>query len=192
MAKTWTVTEAYNAIKTNDKEGISDFGKRFPLATTALAKSGVNDGMDMLMGGMPERVTMRILEMQLKDGVTVSDDDDDDATEEVAEEKPVKAEKKEKVAKAEKAEKTEKKAEKPKKAAKKAEPVEEDDEEDEAPADDTPDYKSMGAVDLFKLCKKRGIKVEPKQKASVYIKALEAADNDSDDEDADEGDDWDI
>lgn len=181
MAKTWTVTEAYNAIKTNDKEGIADFGKRFPLATTALAKSGVNDGMDMLMSGMPERVTMRILEMQLKDGVTVSDDDD--AAEEVVEEKPVKAEK---------AEKTEKKAEKPKKAAKKAEPVEEDDEEDEAPADETPDYKSMGAVDLFKLCKKRGIKVEPKQKASVYIKALEAADNGSDDEDADEGDDWDI
>lgn len=192
MAKTWTVTEAYNAIKTNDKEGIADFGKRFPLATTALAKSGVNDGMDMLMSGMPERVTMRILEMQLKDGVAdVSDDDD--AAEEVAEEKPVKAEKKEKAAKAEKAEKTEKKAEKPKKAAKKAEPVEEDDDEEaEAPADETPDYKSMGAVDLFKLCKKRGIKVEPKQKASVYIKALEAADNGSDDEDADEGDDWDI
>ena len=188
MAKTWTVNEAYNAIKNNDAEGIADFGKRFPLATTALAKAGVNAGLDVLMGAMPDRVTMRILEMQLKDGVTVSDDDE---AEEVAEEKPVKAEKKstKKAEKPAKAEKAEKKAA-PKKATKKAEPVEEVEDEDEA-EDDGVDYKSMSPVELFKLCKKRGIKVEPKQKSSVYIKALEAADNGSDDAD-DEDSDWDI
>ena len=189
MAKTWTVNEAYNAIKTNDVNGIADFGKRFPLATTALARAGVNEGLDVLMSAMPDRVTMRILEMQLKEGVTEVEDD----TEEVAEEKPVKAEKKEK--KAAKAEKTEKKAE-PKKAEKKApkkveKPVEEEVEDDDV-EDDTPDYSSMSAPELFKLCKKRGIKVEPKQKSSVYIKALEAADNGDDDADEDESDDWDI
>ena len=181
MAKTWTVNEAYNAIKANDKEGIADFGKRFPLATTALAKAGENAGLDVLLGAMPDRVTMRILEMQLKEGVTVSEDDD----EEVAEEKPVKAEKSEKKAKADKAEK--KAAPKKEKATKKAEPVEEDT-EDEDEAEETVDYKSMGAVDLFKLCKKRGIKVEPKQKSSVYIKALEDADKAAN-ADTDE-DDW--
>lgn len=180
MAKTWTVNEAYNAIKANDREGIADFGKRFPLATTALAKAGENAGLDVLLGAMPDRVTMRILEMQLKEGVTVSEDDD----EEVAEEKPVKAEKSEKKAKADKAEK---KAA-PKKTTKKAEPVEEDT-EDEDEAEETVDYKSMGAVDLFKLCKKRGIKVEPKQKSSVYIKALEEADKAADEDDGDT-DDW--
>lgn len=189
MAKTWTVNEAYNAIKNNDKEGIADFGKRFPLATTALARAGKNPGLDVLFGAMPDRVTMRILEMQLKEGVSDVADDDEDEAEEVAEEKPAKTEKKEKPAKTEK--KTEEKAEeKPekKKAAKKVEkPVEEDEEEDE---DEAVNYKSMSAPELFKLCKKRGIKVEPKQKSSVYIKALEAADNGSDD--ADDDSDWDI
>lgn len=190
MAKTWTVNEAYNAIKANDVNGIADFGKRFPLATTALARAGVNEGLDVLMSAMPDRVTMRILEMQLKEGVTEVADD----TEEVAEEKPVKAEKKEKkAAKAEKTEKPAKAAKAEKKAPKKVEkPVEEEVEEDDDVEDDTPDYSSMSAPELFKLCKKRGIKVEPKQKSSVYIKALEAADNGGDDEDADDGDDWDI
>ena len=185
MAKTWTVNEAYNAIKTNDSEGIADFGKRFPLATTALAKAGQNAGLDVLFGAMPDRVTMRILEMQLKDGVTVSEDDEE-VTEEVVEEKPAKTEKK---AKADKAAKTEKKAApKKEKAAKKVEEPEEDEEEETA-EEETVDYKSMGAVDLFKLCKKRGIKVEPKQKSNVYIKALEDADKAAN-ADTDEDDDW--
>lgn len=197
MAKTWTVNEAYNAIKANDSEGIADFGKRFPLATTALAKAGVNAGLDVLMGAMPDRVTMRILEMQLKEGVNISEDADEaDEVEEVEEEKPVKTEKKAKADK--KADKTEKKSEeKPKrgKAAKKAEPVEEvEEDEEEVEEDDTPDYKSMSAVELFKLCKKRGIKVEMKQKSSVYIKALQDADKAANeaDGDADDEDEWDI
>ena len=52
----------------------------------------------------------------------------------------------------------------------------------------------MTAMELFKECKKRGIKTEPKQKASVYIKLLEADDakqNASADEDDDWGDDED-
>lgn len=197
MAKTWTLNEAYDAIKKNDAEGIADFGKRFPLATTALARAGVNEGLDVLFGAMPDRVTMRILEMSLKDGVTESDDEnevEDEVVEEKTEkvEKAPKIEKKEKKAKAEKedkpekAEKTEKKA-KAEKAPKKAEPVEDEDAED-----DTPDYKSMDAVALYKLCKKRGIEVETRQKASVYIKALEAADKADTTENDGEDDDWDI
>ena len=71
---------------------------------------------------------------------------EEEAEEEVVEEKPTK---KEKAAK---------------KPAKKAEEIEE------------VDYSEMNAMELFKLCKKRGIKAEPKKKAAEYIKLLKAAD----------------
>lgn len=177
MAKTWTVKEAFEAIRKNDKAAIADFGKRFPLATVALTKAASEDG-EMLFGAMPERVTMRVLDAELKGDI---EETTEDGTE-VEETKPAKK------AKAEKAEKPAKAGRKGR-PAKKVEPVEEDDEdevEEDTEEENTEDYSKMGAVDLFKLCKKRGIKVEPKQKASVYIKALEAADADADD-DADEG-----
>ena len=154
MAKTWTVKEAFEAIRKNDKAAIADFGKRFPLATVALTKAASEDGT-MLFGAMPERVTMRVLDAELKGDIVDTSDDDED----VEETKP----------------------------AKKEEPVEEDEDDDEdIEEDDATDYSKMGAVELFKLCKKRGIKVQPKQKASVYIKALEAADADSDADDDEE------
>ena len=71
---------------------------------------------------------------------------EEEVEEEVVEEKPVK---KEKAAK---------------KPAKKVEETEE------------VDYSEMNAMGLFKLCKKRGIKAEPKKKAAEYIKLLKAAD----------------
>lgn len=180
MAKTWTVNEAYNAIKANDKAGIADFGKRFPLATAALARAGENSGLDILMGAMPDRVTMRILEMSLKDGVEVTEDGDAEEAMNAPVEKKV-AKKSEKPAPAKK-----EKAAKPKKSEK---PVEDDAEDDEA-EDDAQDYSKMSAVELFKLCKSRKIKVEPKQKSSVYIKALEAEDAKAKAVEGDSDDDW--
>lgn len=190
MAKTWTIREAYEALKAGDKDAIADFGKRFPLVTTALAQAGNNAGLDAFMNALPDRVTTRTVEMVLKEGVQPVDED---ADEEVAEEKPVKDNKKS--AKAEKP--TAKKGK-----AKKEEVVEDDDDEEEEIEDDDDevieeeeveeiDYSAMSVIELFKECKKRKLKVEPKQKASVYIKALKADDeaNASDDEDADE--DWD-
>ena len=181
MAKTWTVKEAFDAIKNNDVNGMADFGKRFPLATAALAKVVATSGenAEMLFGAMPERVTMRVLDAELKNGVTADGDDGEE------EEKPVKK------AKAEKAEKTEKKAPTKKgRPVKKVEPVEEEEDEEDAEEetseDESVDYSSMGAVELFKLCKKRGIKVEPKQKASVYVKALKAADAEAEEDDEEE------
>ena len=185
MAKTWTVAEAYNAIKAGDKDGIADFGKRFPLATTALAQAGTNTGLDMFLNALPDRVTMRVVEMSLKEGVQPVEDDDEV-------EAPAKAEKKEKATKTEKTP-----AKKGK--AKKEEVVEDDEDEDDSveeieeevvEADEAVDYSSMSVIELFKECKKRKIKVEPKQKASVYIKALEADDKaKAAESDADE--DWD-
>ena len=190
MAKTWTIREAYEAIKAGDKDAIADFGKRFPLVTTALAQAGSNAGLDAFMNALPDRVTTRTVEMVLKEGVQPVDEDAE--VEEVAEEKPVKGNKK--------SAKTEKPVAK-KGKAKKEEVIEDDDEDEEIEDDDDEvieeeeveeiDYSAMSVIELFKECKKRKLKVEPKQKASVYIKALKADDeaNASDDEDADE--DWD-
>lgn len=66
-----------------------------------------------------------------------------------------------------------------------------DDVDNEVVADD---YSSMKAMDLFKLCKERGIEAEPKHRTKYYIDLLKKADSeakpvsDVDDDD----DDWDI
>lgn len=58
-------------------------------------------------------------------------------------------------------------------------------------AEDDP-YAGKNAIQLYGLCKKRGLKVKPKQKAAVYLEALKKADaaesEDADDQDQD--DDW--
>lgn len=66
-----------------------------------------------------------------------------------------------------------------------------DGDDDEVAVDD---YSSMKAMDLFKLCKERGIEAEPKHRTKYYIDLLKKADSEakpaSDDDDDD--DDWDI
>lgn len=79
--------------------------------------------------------------------------------------------------------------------AKKAEPVEEaeDDWGDEEEEDSDP-YAGKNARELFDMCKERGIKAKPKQKADVYVKLLKKADEAeaADDEDEDDDDEWEI
>ena len=184
MAKTWTIREAYNAIKAGDKDAIADFGKRFPLVTTALAQAGNNAGLDAFMNALPDRVTTRTVEMVLKEGVQPVDEDAE--VEEVVEEKPAVKDNK----KSAKAEKPTAKKGKAKKEVVEEEEDDEEVEEIEEIEDDAIDYSSMNAVELFKECKKRKLKVEPKQKASVYIKALEADDKAKAAE-AEDDEDWD-
>lgn len=66
----------------------------------------------------------------------------------------------------------------------------EDDGDDDA--EDDP-YAGKNAIQLYSLCKKRGLKVKPKQKAAVYIEVLKKADaagaEDADDQDGDWGED---
>ena len=53
----------------------------------------------------------------------------------------------------------------------------------------------MNAMQLFKECKKRGIKAAPKKPAKFYVELLEADDakaDDVDDDSDDDDDDWDI
>lgn len=85
---------------------------------------------------------------------------------------------------------------KAKKTAKKAEPVEEAEDEDwgDEEEEDTDPYEGKSAMELFKMCQKRGIKTKPKQKADAYVKLLKKADEAEaeDEETEDEDDDWEI
>lgn len=94
-----------------------------------------------------------------------------------------------------------KKAPKKQESKKKHEPEPEEDDEDddidESEVDDSDededstDYEDMSVKDLFKLCKKRKIDVEPKKSQRYYIKKLEDADQAEDDwEDDEDEDDW--
>ena len=62
-------------------------------------------------------------------------------------------------------------------------------EDDEAEDDESTDYEDMSVKELFKLCKKRKIEVEPKKSQRYYIKKLEDADQAEDDWEGDEDDD---
>ena len=163
MAKNWTVAEATNEILNGNKEAIIDIGRRFPLATRAIAIAGENAKAILEAFSF---VTVRKVESVLKDGVEINTEDD----EETPEEKPVKKEKK---APVKKDEPTKKRGRKP--AMNKPETAEETDEDDE-------DYESMSEVDLYKICKKKGLKPAPKQKKQYYLDLL----NPSEEEDWDE------
>lgn len=57
-------------------------------------------------------------------------------------------------------------------------------------ASDDP-YEGKSAMELYKLAKKRGLKVEPKKKAAVYAEALRKADTEAEQtEDSAEDEDW--
>ena len=54
--------------------------------------------------------------------------------------------------------------------------AEDDTEDEEVGEDEENPYEGKTAMELFKLCKARGIKAQPKKKAADYIKLLEKAD----------------
>lgn len=88
----------------------------------------------------------------------------------------------------------------PKKATKakpkKVEPVEETEDDDLGDEDeeDSDPYAGKNAKELFEMCKERGIKAKPRQKADAYVKLLKKADEaeDVEDEDEDDDDEWEI
>lgn len=175
MAKVWTLAEAFNALKEHDKASIMDFGNRFPLSTHALEQARE---AEILLNALPDHITMRKLEAALKEGVKPAPETDEEA---MTPEEAKEAKEKGKAAKEEKKEAPKKEA--PKKPAKKAEPEPEEEE-------DAPGYSGMTAPELFKLCKQRGIKAEPKKKGDYYIKLLEEDDAKAEEAEA-EDDSWD-
>ena len=87
----------------------------------------------------------------------------------------------------------------PKKATKakqkKAEPAEEAEDDDwgDEEEEDSDPYAGKNAKELFDMCKERGIKAKPRQKADAYVKLLKKADEaEAEDEDEDDDDEWEI
>ena len=191
MAKNWTVAEAVEAILAGDQAAIADLGKRFPRMTVAIAKMGTNEGALELIKALPEHVTIRKLEANAKDGMEdeVEDTDSDEDSEDEA------TPKRGRKAASDDDKKAKAKARREARKAAKAKAEAEDDEDEEESEDqeeeaEEVDYSGMNAVELFKLCKKRGITCQPKQKTKVYIDLLKAADEDAEYQDEEEDDDW--
>ena len=157
-----------------DVEAITEIGRRFPLMTVKVAKALAGDSKAFieLMNGLPDYVTA----LKVSNGVKAqagegTEDEAEDEAEDKADEKTA----------------SKKPAKKPaKKPVKKK--VEEAEEDEEAEAAGKYDGKSP--KELYGLCKKRGLDVEPKKAAKVYIQALEA--DDAGDDEGEEEDDWDI
>lgn len=203
MAKNWTLKEAVAVItEGKSKEEIQELGKRYPITAVAIAKLVMNDGLQTIMSAMPDHVTMLKLERALKDGVEEAEDDEDEVddtagTEDVGDEDLESMTTKQLYALCVKRGIKANKYSKPKSyyielltgndvAEVNTEEAEAEEAEEEEAGES---YEDMNAMDLYKLCKKRGIKAEPKKTAKEYIKLLKAADAEAESEEAD--DDWD-
>lgn len=169
MAVNYSIGQAFDVIaKGEDVEAIADIARRFPMVAIHCAKlTGVADVAGPLLGAIPAYVSARKVEKAFKVGAS---EDVEDAEETEAEPE----------------EETEKPA--PKKRARKAKAEPEPD-----PAEsEGGKYDGMNAMELFKECKKRGIKAQPKKTAKFYKDLLEKNDAEGASNGEDEDDDWDI
>lgn len=231
MAKNWTAYEAAKEIiEGKNKENICEIGSRYPMLTREVAVAG--DKILVILKALP-KVTARVLETGLKDGVEMNEPETEEETKEAeteAEEEDFdytdmtaanlykmccargisskcKSRKKDALIELlEKFDRGELDEEEPKKETKKAkatskkqakkeeEPVDEDDDWDTEDDEEKDPYEGKTAMELFKMCKERGIKAKTKMKADAYVKLLKAADAESEAEEAedDEDDDWEI
>lgn len=201
--RNWTIKDAVAVIQNGkDTEAIKEIAKHFPVFFMAVAKNDLGAVAAM----MTDKMTVRRLQAE----ATEADEDSDEAEEVEAE-----------VEAAEDADTSDdggedlesmstkqlialcgKRGIKVPKYGKNKKfylealqgGVEEAEAEDDGDDDDTEDdpYTGKNAIQLYSLCKKRGLKVKPKQKAAVYLGALKKADaaesEDADDQDQD--DDW--
>lgn len=202
MAKNWTLKEAVEIITAGEeKEAIQEIAKRFPLASVAIAKCGKNEGIEMLMSGMPDHVTMLKIERVLKEGVEDTDVDDDTVEDDsTGEEKDLEFMTKDELYKlCVKRDIKAQKHQKPKayyielltNAGESGDTDAKDDFKDED-SEEKADYSVMKAPELYALCKKRGLNTAPKKKASEYIKLLKKADEAAAEEGTEDDEDWDI
>lgn len=181
MARSYTIGEAAKILaEGNDFEAVGDLGRRFPIFTNKFmqALTGDKDAIVEFVSYIPDYVNPRKMEKQITAGPETSDeevvDEEQDAEEEAPKEEP-----KPKKRRARKA---------------KAEP-EPDAAEEESEEEQDGKYAGKNAMELFKECKKRGIKAAPKKPVKYYVELLEEDDEITASEskdDADDDDDWDI
>lgn len=173
MAVNYTLGQAYDKIvEGTDIEAIADISRRFPLVTIACAKlADKQDVCSKLFNSLPAYLTARKVEKGMRGPVDV--DEVEDAADEAEEEKPA----------------PKKRGRKP---APKEEPEPEAEPEDDGDEPEAGKYDGMNAMQLFKECKKRGIKAAPKKPAKFYVELLEKADEAGNDSSDDDDEDWDI
>lgn len=215
MATNYTIEEAVKIIaEGKNAEAIQEIGRRFPILAVKIAHitAKAKDEFVDFMGFMPEYLTANKVNSEIKKTlIAVEDEKEDEDTG-----KPAKAAKSEKkAAKADAVEDAEDYASmtgkrlwailgekglqadcKKKCGTKKAELLEyiekygingaADDEESED--DEENPYEGKSAMELFKECKKRGIKAQPKKPAKFYADLLIKDDEAT--ADADDDDDW--
>ena len=218
MAKNYTFAEAVKIINAGtDMESITDIGRRYPTLLHKVTKVAAKAGEDFvdLMSYMPDYLTANKVNTALKNAVggnTEADEDTDaEATTEVesndteteATDAPVwnesmsakqlwdilgKAGKRKLAKSTKKADLIE--------ACKQAfgATAEADEAEDEVEADEATEanpYEGKSAMELFKECKKRGIKAAAKKPAKFYADLLVKADAEAAEATDAESDDWD-
>jgi hypothetical protein len=179
MAQSYTLGEAAKILADGkDFEAIGDLHRRFPIFTHKLmnAMSGDKDAVVEFMSYIPDYVNPRKVEK-------VITADPVEQPEEDAETEPEPQPDKEKPT--------------PKKRrARKADDEAESESEAEADGEQNDGkYAGKNAMELFKECKKRGVKAAPKKPVKYYIELLEKDDAavEADTADSnDDDDDWDI
>lgn len=208
MAKNYTFAEAVKIINAGtDMESIIDIGRRYPVLLQKVTKVATMAGEAFvdLMNYMPDYLTANKVNTALKnaiggDATDGEDVDDDEEAIETTEEKAT-----ENAAAWDESMSAKQlwdilgKAGKRKlaKSTKKADLIEACKQafgaaEDAADETEANPYEGKSAMELFKECKKRGIKAAPKKPASFYVDLLVKADAEvTEDDGKTESDDWD-
>lgn len=188
MARSYTIGEAAKILaEGKDFEAIGDLGRRFPIFTNKFmqALTGDKDAIVEFVGYIPDYVNPRKMEKLIVSGVDESSEEETVEDEKPVEDEPAEEEKVE--------EEPKPKRRRTRKA--KAEPKPDVNEE---PADEEQvdgKYAGKNAMELFKECKKRDIKAQPKKPVKYYVELLEEDDEvvASESKDGtDDDDDWDI
>ena len=211
MAKNYTYAEAVAIIaEGKDLEAIMDLGRRYPVLvqkTTVVATKAGEDFVE-LMSFMPEYLTANKVNTSIKKAIAESETDSDseeedvDATDETSEETTENTDYDSMTAKElwdilgkagkRGTAKSKKKADLVEAVKALADGGAEEADEDEGEEEEVGKYDGKSAVELFKECKARKIKAEPKKPAKYYVDLLTKADaaaEEAEDEDAD--DNWD-
>ena len=201
MAKNYTFSEAVEIIaKGTDLEAIAELGKRFPVLSVKIATVAAKAGESFvdLMGYMPEHLTANKVNTVIKSGITeTAEDADEEANDvDVADEETTGTDYdsmsgKELVKLLRKAGKgklitSKKKADLVELCKKELGGSTTDEVEEDVDTEENP-YEGKTAQELFKECKRRGLKAEAKKSAKFYADILmkddAKAENDAEDDD---------
>lgn len=210
MAKNYTFNEAVKIIaEGTDLEAITDIGRRYPVLAHKVAVVAAKAGEEFvdLMGYMPDYLTANKVNTAIKAGITESGSDDEDAedteaeatTEDAGEEVDYSKFNGDTLIKMCKEKGIYEKGMKKAALVKALEDYDANggsntvDEEESADTETGNPYEGKSAMELFKECKARKIKVAPKKPAKFYADLLikdDAAKAEDTEAESEEDDDW--